>query len=74
MGRGSNGFFVTDTPSLDGVHGYGFGSSVGHPRLDSDGLLVNDGIRTYPGHWCCITGPSRQCKPYHEWVKILGRP
>jgi hypothetical protein len=27
-----------------------------------------------PGHQCCITGPSWQCKPCREGVNILGKP
>jgi hypothetical protein len=57
MGLGSNICFVTGAPCLNGGHGYGFASSVSHPKLDSVGLLVYDNMRTYPGHWCCITGP-----------------
>jgi hypothetical protein len=74
MGLGSNGYFVTGTSCLNKGHGYSFASSVGHPRSDSVGLLVYDGMRTYPGHWCCITSPSGQCQPCQEGVNILGRP
>jgi hypothetical protein len=43
---------------LNGGHGYGFASSVGHPWLESIGLLVYDGMCTYSRCRCCITGPS----------------
>jgi len=72
-GLGSNGCFVTGTPCLNGGHGYGFGSSVGHPRSDLVRLLVYDGMRTYPKHRCCIRGPSGQHQPCREEVNILGR-
>jgi len=42
--------FVTSAPYLNRCHSYGFASSVGHPRTDSVGLLVYDGMRIYPGH------------------------
>jgi hypothetical protein len=63
MGLGSNGCFVTDAPCLNKGHGYDFASSVGPPRSDSVGLLVNDSMCTYPGHLCCITDPSRHVQP-----------
>jgi hypothetical protein len=50
MGLGSNGCFVTVALCLNGGHGCGFASSVSHPRSDLVGLLVYDGMRTYPGH------------------------
>jgi hypothetical protein len=65
---------MTGTPCLNGVHGYGFVGSVGHSRSDSIGLLVYDGMCTYPGHQCCITGLSGQHQPCRKWVNILGRP
>jgi hypothetical protein len=49
-------------------------SGVGHPRSDSVGLLMMNGSVQYIGHWCCITGPLGQRKPYQEGVKILGIP
>jgi hypothetical protein len=54
-------------------HDYGFASSVGHPRLDSDRLLVYDSMRTYQGYQCCITGPSRHYQPCKEGFNNLGR-
>jgi hypothetical protein len=73
MGLGSNGYFVIGAPCLNGGHGYGFASIVGHPRSDSVGLLVYDGMRTYQGHRCCITDPPGQRQPCQEGVNILGR-
>ncbi len=73
MGIGSNNCFVTGTPCLIVGHNYGFASSVGHPRSDSVGLLVYDGMRTYPGHRSCIIGSSRQRQPCQERVNILSR-
>jgi hypothetical protein len=49
MGLGSNGCFVTRVPYLNGGNGYGFTSSVGHPRSDLVGLLVYDGMCTISG-------------------------
>jgi hypothetical protein len=46
MGLGSNSCFVTGAPF---GHGYGFVNRMGHLRLDSFGLLVNDSIRTISG-------------------------
>jgi hypothetical protein len=66
MGLGSNDYFMTSASCLNEGHGYGFASSVGHPRTDSVELLVYDGMRTYPEHRCCITGPTRQRQPYQE--------
>jgi hypothetical protein len=74
VGLGSNSCFVIGALCLNEGHDYNFTSSVGHPRLDSVELLVYDGICTYPENWCCITGSSRQCQLYQEWVNILGRP
>jgi hypothetical protein len=74
MGLGSNGCLVTGAPCLNGGHGYSFASNVGHLRLNSIGLLVYDGMRTYSGHLCCITGPLGQHQPWWEWVNILGNP
>jgi hypothetical protein len=48
-GLGSNGCFVTGSPFINGGHGYGFASSVGHPRSDSVGLLVYDSMSTLSG-------------------------
>jgi hypothetical protein len=33
MGLGSNGFFVTSVPCLNGGHDYGFTSIIGHPKI-----------------------------------------
>jgi hypothetical protein len=74
MGLGSNGYFLTGTPCLNEGHGCCFANIVGHPRLDSIGLLVCDSMHTYLGHRCCITGPLGQCQPCREGVNILGRP
>lgn len=66
MGLGPNGCFVTGALRLNGSYGYGYGfaSSVGHPRLDSAGLLVYDDMHTYLGHRCCIIDPLRQPQLY----------
>jgi hypothetical protein len=74
IGLGSNGCFVIGAPCFNRGHGYGFASNMGHPRSESVRLLVYDGMRTYPGHQCCITGPLRQRQPCREGVNILGRP
>jgi hypothetical protein len=74
MGLGSNDCFGTGTPCLNEGHGYGFVSRVGYLKSNLEGLLVYDGMSTYPEHRCCITGPSRQRQPYWERVNILGRP
>jgi hypothetical protein len=73
MGLGSNGFFVTGAPYLNVGHGYGFASSVDHPRLDSIRQLIYDNMCTYLGHRCCITGPSRQRQPCQLGVNVLSR-
>jgi hypothetical protein len=65
---------LTSAPYLNGGHDYGFTSSVGHPRLDSVGLIIYDDTRIYPGYQCCITSPSGQRQPCREWVNILGIP
>jgi hypothetical protein len=72
MGLGSNGCFVTNAPCLNGGHSYGFLNSVGHPRSDSVGLLVDDGMCTYSGHRCYITGPLGQLQPCWEGVNYPG--
>jgi hypothetical protein len=74
MGLGSNSCFVTAASCLNGGHGYGFASSVGHLRSDSVWLLVYDNMHTYLGHQCCIIGPLGQRQPCRERVNILGRP
>jgi len=74
MGLGSNGCFVASVLCLNGGHGYGFASSMGHPRSNSVRLLIYEGMRTYPGHRCCITGPSGQRQLYQKLVKIMGIP
>jgi hypothetical protein len=74
MSLRSSGYFVNGEACLNGGHGYGFASSVHHLRFDSVRQLIYDNMRTYPGHWCCITGPSGQCEPCREGVNILGRP
>jgi len=74
MGLGSNDCFLTGIPCLNESHSYGFASRLGHLKSDLVGLLVYDGMSTYPGLQCCITSPSRQCKPCWEGVNILGRP
>jgi hypothetical protein len=65
--------FCDNAPCLNGGHDYGFANSVGHLRLNSIELLVYEGMRRYPRHWYCITGPSGQCQPCWEWVNILNR-
>jgi hypothetical protein len=37
-------------------HHYGFASNIGHPRLNSIGLLVYDDMRQYSRHRYCTTG------------------
>jgi ribosomal protein S6E (S10) len=56
--------------TLNGDHNQGFTSSMGHLRSDSVELLVYDGMRTYPGYQCCITGHTRQRQPCRERVNI----
>jgi hypothetical protein len=73
MGLGSNGCFVTGAPYLNGGHGYGFSSSVGHLGSDSVSFLIYDSMRTYSRHQCCIIGPSRNRQLCHKGVNILGR-
>jgi hypothetical protein len=63
LGLGSNDCFVIGALRLNGSYGYGFASSVGHPRLDSAELLVNDYMYTYLGHWCYVIGPLGQSQP-----------
>jgi hypothetical protein len=46
MCLGSNGCFGTSAPCLNEGHGYSFACSVGHPRLNSIGLLVYGSMRT----------------------------
>jgi hypothetical protein len=62
FGLGSNGYLWRAQRVRMG-HYYRFTSSVGHPRLDSVGLLVHDGMQQYQGHRYCTTGPSRKCQP-----------
>jgi hypothetical protein len=59
---------------LEWGHNYGFASRVSHLRSDSVGLLVYDGMCTYPEHRCYIIGPSGQRQPSWERVNILGIP
>jgi hypothetical protein len=59
---------------MDWGHGYDFTSSVSHPRLDSVGLLVYDGMWQCLGHQYYTTSPLGQCQPYQEGVKGLDRP
>lgn len=49
MSLRSNGYFVIGAPFMNGVYGYGFASSVGHPMSDSVGLLVYDGMSIISG-------------------------
>jgi hypothetical protein len=49
IGLGSNEFFVNSAPFTNVGHGYGFASSVDHPRLNLVGLLVYDGMCTIFG-------------------------
>jgi hypothetical protein len=65
---------VIGAPFLNRGYSYGFASSVGHPRLDSVELLIYDGMRIYPRHWCYITGLSGQGQPCWEMVNIMGKP
>jgi len=51
MGFGSSGYFVTCTLCLNIGHSYRFPSSVGHPRANSIGLLVYDGMHIYIYIW-----------------------
>jgi hypothetical protein len=46
MGLGSNSYFVTITPFMNGGHNYGITRNVGYLKLDLVGLLVNDGMLT----------------------------
>jgi len=55
--------FVTGSPFMNEGHGYGFASSVGHLMSSSTGLLIYDGMHTYPGNRCCITGYSKHRQP-----------
>jgi hypothetical protein len=68
------GVMVTSALYLNRGHGYSFVCSVGNSRSNSAGLLVYDGMRTYPGHQCCIIGPSGHCQTCREEVNILCRP
>jgi len=66
--------FGIDAPFTNEHHGYSFASSVGHPSSDSVGLLVYDVTRIYPGHRCCIIGPSGQRQLCQKVVNKLGKP
>jgi hypothetical protein len=46
IGLAYNGCFVTGAPYLNRGHNYEFANSVGHPRSNSIGLLIYDGICT----------------------------
>jgi hypothetical protein len=63
MSRGSNGYFVIGASYLNGDHGYGFSSSVGHLKLDLNRLLVYDDMHTISGASLFIKDPSRQRQP-----------
>jgi hypothetical protein len=65
--------FLTDAPCLNWGHNYGFTNSVRHPRSDSIGLLVYDGMRIISGAPVSITGPLGQRQPCCEGSKIQGR-
>lgn len=64
LGIGSNGCYVTDAPCWNRGHSYKFASSVGHPRSDSVGLLVYDGMSTI----------SEVQMLYYSWANTKTRP
>jgi hypothetical protein len=49
MGLEFNSCFVIGASYPSESHGYEFASSMGHPRLDSVGLLVCDGMHIISG-------------------------
>jgi hypothetical protein len=59
---------------LEWGHDYNYASIMDQSRSDLVRLLLYDGMRTNPGHQCCITGPSGQRQLSWEGVNILGRP
>jgi hypothetical protein len=73
IGLGFNCYFMIGIPCLNKGYGYSFASSVSHPRSISVGLLVYDGMLTYPRHQYCITRPLGQRRPCREGVNILGK-
>jgi hypothetical protein len=75
MGLGSNDSFVTDAPWLNLGHDFGLdSSSVGHPRSNSIGLVVYEGMSTLSGASVLYIHSSGQCQPCRKGFNILGRP
>jgi hypothetical protein len=62
MGLGSNDCFMADAALIGGHYKTNIISDVGHPRSDLVVLLVLYMV-VYPGHQCCIIGPSGQHQP-----------
>jgi len=75
MGLEFNGCFVIDVPFINEGHSYGFIYIMGFWRSNLVGLLVYDGMRTYPGHWPVLYyGSLGIALTLSRIVNILNRP